>query len=165
MIAWFFPEHSCTANVPLSKSLDLQLFEWSLERETVAVLSRCVAERIRRKLETSMCFVTDKAELIKRGVGVGRVMHTDTSLFYHFDSFPDSKLLSSLTACWLIFAPSNYWLPILNPQPVPYCFSLIVFDSFSSWVQALPEGARGLPPPPPPPLSIIEWRYRGKDGG
>lgn len=63
--------------------------------------------------------------------------------------------------CWLIFTPSNYCLPISNSQPLAYCFSLIGFDHFSSWVRVLPEAGR----PPPPNSSITEWWDRGEVGG
>lgn len=134
-----------------------------LEQETV-LPSRSVTERIRNKLSLrrSTCIVTDKVELIKGGK---KKMHTATSLFTILASF---QITNCSQTCRLIFTPSNYCLPISNSQPVPYCFSLIVFWPFLIFGVRVPPEAE---PPPPPNSSITERWYIGvrpegwRDGG
>lgn len=63
-------------------------------------------------------------------------------------------------ASWLIFTPSNHCLPISNSQPLAYCFSLIAFDHFSSWVRVPPEAGGPLSAS----SSITEWWKRGEVG-
>lgn len=70
--------------------------------------------------------------------------------------------------CWLIFTPSNYCLPISTSQPPAYCFSLIVFDHFSSLGVSAAWGWEGDPTTKLLYYRMMRWGLRlgdRRDGG